>query len=347
MSSFNQWALGVSLVSLMAITSGCGGGGSDSLSGANRLGTVSFAITDAPVTDAKKVLVAFNQVQIKHQDEDPETFDVTEDGSSLIVDLLTLQGIQQQTLVQNVRVKAGDYEWIRFLIDSDQTKIVFEDGDPDYDEDDEVRDLEVPSGHVQLIGGFTVPADGEVSYTIDFDLRHSIVCTGTTPQSGTCRGYKLKPVLRMTNNAEVGHISGSIDNSTYDSCAAINDDPNNVAVTLFAGDTTANEPEDDNEPPRFDDADNDDSIAGTDANDAVEPITAGIVSGDAGSHTFEIGYVTAGTYQLVLTCGSDDPLADDEDDDEDADLVYTAYATVAVAAGETTVVTDDDFIAIP
>ncbi len=300
----------------------CGGGSGSA--GVNRLGTVSFGVTDAPVTDAEQVLVAFSQVQIKHEDSDPETLDVTDDGSALVIDLLTLQGAQQTTLIEDARVKAGQYEWIRFIIDPEQTQIL-----PSDPASDELLPLTVPSGRIQLIGGFTVPADGIVNYTIDFDLRHSLVETGAG-------NYKLKPVLRMTDNSETGHIAGSIDNDTYDDCADINGDANNVAMTLFSNEYEAGE---------FDDADSDSEVMDIlDDADDPEPMTAGIVSDTAGDHTFEIGYVTAGTYKLVLTCGSDDPLADDDDS---GNLAYEAYTTVTVVAGETVQVDEDDLIANP
>ncbi|MDX1696525.1 MAG: DUF4382 domain-containing protein [Ketobacteraceae bacterium] len=319
----------VAILSTVSILTACGGGdgGSNVGVGANRNGTVSIGVTDAPVTDAKKVLVAFKQVQIKHEDKAPETFDVTDDGSSLVVDLLTLQGAQQTTLVREERVTAGRYEWIRFIIDPEKTQIL-----PDIEGSMELQPLTVPSGRIQLIGGFTVPADGVVNYIIDFDLRHSLVKTG----AGV---YKLKPVLRMTENSEIGHIAGYIDHNTYENCADINDEPNNVAVTLFAGDLDETE---------FDDADSDPEVMDVlDEADIPEPITAGIVASDPNlqnRHTFEIGFVTAGTYQLVLTCGTDDPLEDQNPLLPDStDLRYEAFTTVIVEKGETTDVVDDDF----
>jgi hypothetical protein len=47
------------------------------------------------------------------------------------------------------------------------------------------RFLLVPSGSetgLKLVSGFTVPSNGVVDYTIDFDLRHAITCpTGQSP----------------------------------------------------------------------------------------------------------------------------------------------------------------------
>ena len=346
-TGIRRFFLGTTVAVSALLLSACGGGGDGSEAGAGvtRLGTVSFSVTDAPVTDARKVLVGFRQVQIKYEGDDaPETLDVTEDGSPLVVDLLELQGAKQTTLIQEERVKAGRYEWIRFIIDPETTKIlptiegvadplplIISSDRAELATDDDFEDLRVPSGRIQLIGGFTVPADGVVSYTIDFDLRHSLVRTGGGQ-------YKLKPVLRMTENSEIGHISGYINNSTYDDCADINDDPNNVTITLFDGDLT---------PGEFDDADSDPEVTDIlDDADDVEPITAAIVASEADNqnrHSFEIGFVTAGTYKLALTCGSDNPLADD---DESPDLAYEAYATVEVTAGDTAEVSDEDFEAI-
>ena len=68
---------------------------------------------------------------------------------------------------------AGDYEWIRLIVDNEQdvrdSYVVLTSG--------EECELRVPSGAesgLKLNRGFTLPADGSVALTIDFDLRKSI-----------------------------------------------------------------------------------------------------------------------------------------------------------------------------
>jgi hypothetical protein len=67
--------------------------------------------------------------------------------------------------------------------------------------------LRIPSGAqtgLKLVRGFTMPAGGRADFTIDFVLQKSIIAPpGQSPD------YLMKPVLRMTNNVEVGTIAGT------------------------------------------------------------------------------------------------------------------------------------------
>ncbi len=89
------------------------------------------------------------------------------------LDLLQYQGGRAALLLDGVTLPAGDYEWIRLIVDNEpgvrDSYIVLTGG--------EECELRVPSGAesgLKLNRGFTLPADGSVALTIDFDLRKSI-----------------------------------------------------------------------------------------------------------------------------------------------------------------------------
>ncbi len=67
--------------------------------------------------------------------------------------------------------------------------------------------LFVPSGAqtgYKAVGGLTVPADGSVSATADFDVRKAVVDAGSY--------YKLKPTIRLLTDGTTGRIAGAITN---------------------------------------------------------------------------------------------------------------------------------------
>ncbi len=75
-------------------------------------------------------------------------------------------------------------------------------------DDGSQHELRVPSGGesgLKRNKGFTVTADAHSAYTIDFDLRKSVVKPNDQP------GYFLKPVLRLVGNVQAGAIRGTMD----------------------------------------------------------------------------------------------------------------------------------------
>jgi len=80
--------------------------------------------------------------------------------------------------------------------------------------------LIVPSGAesgLKMNRGFTLPADGSVALTVDFDLRKSLHAPpGQKSMMETCtQGYLLRPTLRLVQDSEVGAIAGTIDPSRF------------------------------------------------------------------------------------------------------------------------------------
>ncbi|HET9679320.1 MAG TPA: DUF4382 domain-containing protein, partial [Gammaproteobacteria bacterium] len=96
---------------------------------ANATGKMTLAVTDAPIDTATSVVVQFNGVEVKPKSGSSVSFDYEEPRS---IDLLALQGGDFELLLEDETVPAGEYNWIRLMVSTDQAEtfshIEFEDG---------------------------------------------------------------------------------------------------------------------------------------------------------------------------------------------------------------------------
>lgn len=198
--------------------------------------------------------------------------------SPVTVDLLKQQGGSSASLLNGVKLPAGHYEWIRLkLATTNCCTISLSDGS--------VHPLVVASGDetgLKLVRGFTVATDGTVNFTIDFDLRHSIVLANGV--------YFLKPVLRLMDNLQVGGIEGTAQNTLSIGGLPISDPSCGPAAYIYAG---ANVMPVDIAPGA-----------------AVQPVTTATLSldDDNGDFRFKAGFLAPGAYTVALVCAAkDDP----------------------------------------
>jgi hypothetical protein len=270
-------------------------------------GSMSLNVTDAPIDDASSVVVEFSEVQIRGADESQNIDFILDPPKS--IDLLTLQGSETEALFTDETVPAGVYDEIRLIINAEEgtadTYIVLEEGGAQHD-------MTVPSGSqsgLKVKGSFTVPANATADFTVDFDVRKSIVQSGNPSDPK----YHLKPVLRIVDNKEVGHIAGTVDVALLAQAAGCSDDDviSHNAVYVFEGSgVTA------------------DDIDG----DSVEPVATALVEYDSGSdiYEYEAGFLVAGNYTVSFTCN-----VDLEDIEADDDLQFVGSQDVSVVAGAT------------
>lgn len=278
-SMMKALAIGASASVLLACSSGSETG----------TGLLSLNITDAPIDGASKVMVQFSSVEVHGAESKTIAID-----PPLQIDLLELTGSNSSALFSGVSLEAGNYQWIRLGVDTDgalDTYIELTDGNK--------HELEIPSGSttgLKLSRGFTVPEGGSANFTIDFDLRKSIVFNN--------QGYKLKPSLRMVNNVEVGHVSGTTSLVSTDGCAVyVYEGHSAVLVDVSTG------------------------------SDAV--LTTGNVSlnANSGVYEYEIGFLETGDYTLALTCDN----VNDNPEDVD-DLTFLDNQNVTIEANKTAVI---------
>lgn len=266
------------------VLAGCGGSGS---SGPDATGLISLGISDGPVHDAKKVCISFDEIEFKGN------------GQSIVVDLdpaesvnlLEFQGSNAMPILVSEELPAGEYQWLRLGIDaerlgtggtgdSSETEC---DGEGSYIvmNDGAVYNLYVPSGEetgLKLVGGYTIPADGSVIFTAEFDLMKSV-----TDPDGLSPDVILRPTLRLVNNAAAGTLTGQVSNAlaTAEACAP--------SVYVFNDDVVPN---------AIDDG------ADADANDPVATamVNAQLNSEEQTEYHYTVGFLLAGDYEVAFTC---------------------------------------------
>jgi hypothetical protein len=238
-----------------------------SCGGVSEVGTLALYLSDAPI-DAENVTgvyITINEIQY-HMDDQwvtcpefqaPKTYNLLElaDGNSTLLGELVLPG--------------GHYNQIRFILDIPE--MGQNPANPGcYIEfaDNSTRPLFVPSGNTtgyKAVGEFTVPINGTVEVTADFDVRKAVVLGESH--------YILKPTIRLVVNNEAGRISGLItNNSAY----------SDIIVFAYEDGTWADTEDDEPVYPasRFPNAVNSGKMC------------------DVGHYT--IPYLAAGTYDLVV-----------------------------------------------
>jgi hypothetical protein len=264
---------------------------------------LSLSITDAPVDHAVSVIVEFTGVELKPSGGSAISFDFDEARQ---IDLLVLQGGDAATLLDQVEVSAGEYQWIRLKVnalqDTMDSVINFDDGSS--------YSLYVPSGSqrgLQLNTGFVVAQGSHAAFTIDFNLRKSVV-----NPTGQVDNYFLKPSLRLVDNNEVGTINGTVANSIADdpACEA------GVVVYVYQGA---------------------DAVV-DDEGSANSPLTSANVNYDnvSDSFVYTVAYLSPDDYTLAITCEASNDLVE-----SDEDINFIASSSAAVIADQATEVNFD------
>ncbi len=338
----------ISLVSTLLFA--CGGGGGDSGSpGQTQQTQASFSITDAAVDGASQVWVSFEGVSLKPVNGKVIEFEFETDQQ---IDLLTLQGEASQVLLDNVTLPAGDYAWLRLDVNDNECEAL-EPGDTPEGSyivlaDGSTEPLFIPSGDesgLKLSSGFTVAEDGSSNFTIDFDLRKSVI----KPVGAPC--HFLKPHLRIVDNDNAGSIEGTVAAELVNHPSCLDDEPEEEfetgnAVYVFSGaDVSPDDVDDDDldEEAEEDEAD-DDSDSSDDGEFETENsetdhsfgkvVTTALVTlnEETGAFEYVAGFLPAGPYTIAFTCEAE---LDEPEEEDDLDFLETV--TVDVIAGSVTV----------
>ena len=262
---------------------------------------LSVAITDAPVDSATAVYVEFTGVELKPAEGAVIQFDF---DTPRKINLLALQDGRHELLLDNEEIDAGTYNWMRLKVNAQQfvtdSYIEFEDGT--------MSSLYVPSGSqsgLKLVRGFDVAVGQSTNFTIDFDLRKSIV----NPASSQV-DYKLKPALRIVDNTQVGEIQGAVANITMETQTCFD---NGAAIYIYEGH----------------------NVAADDLGSNIEPLSSANVNYDSSLNTYNYtaAYLSPGDYTLAITCeaANDDPELDDE-------ITFLELTNTAVETDSTTTV---------
>lgn len=257
---------------------------------------LTLAITDAPVDDAAEVVVLITGVELQNSAGDWERLDVS---SPEAIDLLETQG-NREVLFDEVSVEAGNYQFIRLIIDETESYVMDSEGGqyPLFLDDEDA-----------LFGAsadFTVPDDGTLDLTIDIDLRRSLSRTGDS--------FFLQPQMRIVETSETGTIAGTVDNALVTSPTCLNGVNMDIGNTVYVFEGSSATLDD---------------IGGADG-----PVTTAPVRLGASGYTYRASYLPAGAYTLAFTCraSEDDPLVDDAVES----ATFADPVNVTVTAGSTT-----------
>ena len=319
----------IPMVFAAAILAACGGGGGSGGS-KSTMGALTLGITDAPVDAADEVVVQFTGVELKPKGG--QAFSINF-AAPKTIDLLALQGTNRATLLDGEQVQAGEYEWMRLKVNADPNVA----GDSYITIAGAQCELRIPSGDetgLKMIRGFTIGVGTTTDFTVDFDLRRSIVQPpGQHTSVPTCDGqaFLLKPVLRVVDNLQVGAVSGLVDaNLVTAQCASSTTPPypGNVYLYQVVAPATDVTPDD------YDGVLND--VNGAD------PIASAMV--DPATFRYMLGFVPVGNYEVAYTCDLDDAVVDADvipappAVGETVDFTPAAGAPVTVQANQTATV---------
>lgn len=190
-------------------------------------GKVSLSLTDAPIADASDVEGVFITIESISYNLNNEWITAENFTGPQKFNLLELTNGNVAPLA-DTEISSGEVSQIRFILSAGEQGsgsssgtpgcyiAIDPDGVTDGDESDDINyELFVPSGSqsgFKANGPFTVPVNGTVEITADFDVRKSVVYTGNQNQAGG--SYLLKPTIRLIVNNQAGSIKGSFTDST-------------------------------------------------------------------------------------------------------------------------------------
>ena len=294
----------------------CGGGGGGGAVGG--LGSLSLGLTDGPVDDLYQVMVTFTGVIIHPADGSADiVVDVTDDqGNGMTIDLKSLGQGNSVRLLEDYPLPAGDYSWIRLVIDPDNTYVVENQGGAQLLMDCSSCD----ESHLKLNRNFSIAAAGLVDFTIDFDLAKSITLKQPNRIPYSDFQFKLRPTLRIIDTLVASaFISGTVDQALVDPAIPPAILPDACGVYVYTGDANTVVPDDI-------------CVNDTDPNacpPADRPLTTAEVMLDTntGLYAYRTGYLYPDTYTVALLC------EDDLSDIDDA-VTFLGEAQVDAVAGE-------------
>lgn len=297
----SNYLLGIFIVLALSACGG-GSGGSSGDDSSTAVGTVSFGLSDAPIDDLSKVVITIDGIELKSKDRDDCDDDLesndcayidhfTEDGGqtdNIQVDLMSLQGSDNQIIVEEIELEAGEYSQLRL-------SVIDEDLNYSYVEETtgSIKELKVPSDGLKL-GGFTVESSGVQVFVLEFDLRKSMTANG---RPGEYFRYILKPTgVRVVEVGTAASISGTLDTSLFNGtvpCDSKVDPAAGNVVYIYQGQGLVVENLSDN----FDSSDESAPI------DAIAPYTSQSVTDDG---SYGIAYLPEGDYTVAFSCEAED-----------------------------------------
>lgn len=201
------------------------------------------------------------------------------------IDLAKIGRGHAATLLEDMELPAGRYEWIQLHLNTrgkKDTYLVLA--------DDSVRELVVPSkerNHLRIGTPFVVPPGGDVKRTIDFHLHEPLREKGPTSDT-----YAIRPILRSVATETASHIKATAEE---DLIARHCSEPHRSGVALYVFSGEGVEPDD---------------IGGPGPN----PVSVSTGrENDNDPFEFHAAFLEPGPYTIALTCNADGDQAKTDD----------------------------------
>lgn len=156
-------------------------------------GSMVVKLHDAPV-DYDEVNISVARVEVNNTQTDDGWVVISEPNE--IYNILDLVNGDMAVLA-DVELEVGTYEQIRLVLNDENTVVI----------DGETFELFVPSGEQS---GLKLNIDAEIKEGIEYTLLLDFDASRSVVKRGAQDLYNLKPVIRATNEAITGNISGTV-----------------------------------------------------------------------------------------------------------------------------------------
>lgn len=156
-------------------------------------GSMVVKLHDAPV-DYDEVNISVARVEVNNTDTDEGWIVLSEPNETYNILELVNGNVQ---ILADAELEVGTYEQIRLILNDENTVVI----------DGQSYEMKVPSGAqtgLKLNVNAEIREGIEYTLLLDFDASRSVVKRGMQDV------YNLKPVVRATNEAITGNISGSV-----------------------------------------------------------------------------------------------------------------------------------------
>lgn len=287
--------LAIPVVFCVMLLTGCNGGSND--------GRIALSLTDSAMDNASAAVVELTGVTFQPASGSPITYTFPAPQQ---IDFAQLQNGTRSLLLENFALPAGHYDGLELQIaatgSGTDSYLTLNDGTQ--------HALVLGSGITglkagYLSGGFDIAANTGSAYTVDLDMRKSVL--DPTPPA---TNYVLEPNSRMVKDDAVGNVIGKVSAGLIGTgCTPV--------VYVYNG--TVSKPTD----------------LDSTAPASTQPVSESPVKLDTntGDYQFTAAYLPQGTYTLALTCdaASDNPAQADA-------ISFEFTGTTPVVSGGTVLV---------
>jgi hypothetical protein len=293
------------LLASPALVAGCGGSNSpDTVTPLPpATGTISVSITDDPWHDMDSMVIRITGMDFGHSNGGVHSFNLP--NGPLDVDMMQLQNGIHHTLMSDIELPPGDYNWMRLRIDASRSFMQ----DHGTGGHHGFRMGQDAADGLEVHEPFHVDAGSHHDYMLEYDLRQGIRHSHNGMMGDRFELHNAMHLIRMD---QAGGLAGTVDPALIDvnhpDC-----DPADGGnwVYVFPGDV---------EVP--------DDIADSESDGTPGPIATDRVEMDpgTGAHEYHFGYLPEGNYRIAFTCSGEWDEAGDEDYPSDPDGLFDFQA---------------------